>query len=343
MSQLNIGWAEAEFVLTKPVSVIGQFAERISEYIEKPITATALAVEANGEQMVLCSVDLVAVSVSLLGEVRKRLQANNAGLDPMKVVLAATHTHTAPGYKGYGAMDFVRTMLEAELPPDKKYIERADTKRDDLMTEDELLEEISSKIVKAVLDAWENRAEGSYVNTFGRAVVGQCRRVTYSDDSAQMWGDTNTAVFSALEGGNDSGIELLYVFNEKKKLTGVVANLACTAQCVQHRSIVSPDFWGETKMLLRKRFGEDLFLLPLCSVAGDQCPVDLVRWVEPESDLNDPNLTRNNPPRRKADPSMFDLAGMRKAGKRVAREIMDVYLRGWMKYSQMFPLFIRYI
>ena len=66
----------------------------------------------------------------------------------------------------------------------------------------------------------------------------------------------------------------------------------------------------------------------LCGPAGDQCPVDLVRWVEPESDLHDPNCKRNNPPKRKADPSMFDLAGMRKTGKRIAREIIDVYEEG---------------
>ena len=131
-----------------------------------------------------------------------------------------------------------------------------------------------------------------------------------------------------LEGGNDSGIELLYVFDDKRNLTGIVANLACPAQCVQHRLFVSPDFWGEAKMLVRKHFGEHIFLLTQCSAAGDQCPVDLVRWVEPESDVNDPNLKRNNPPRRKADPSMFDLAGMRKAGKRIADEIINVYDEG---------------
>jgi hypothetical protein len=131
-----------------------------------------------------------------------------------------------------------------------------------------------------------------------------------------------------MEGGNDSGIELLYVFDKNKKLQGVVANLACPAQCVQHRLFISPDFWGETKMLLRKHFGEDIFLLPLCSAAGDQCPVDLVRWVEPYTDVNDPNLKRNNPPKRKADPSMFDLDGMRKAGKRIANEIIEVYNEG---------------
>jgi len=50
--------------------------------------------------------------------------------------------------------------------------------------------------------------------------------------------------------------------------------------------------------------------------------------VEPYSDVNDPNLKRTNPPKRKADPSMFDLAGMHKAGKRIANEIIEVYNEG---------------
>ncbi len=337
MGQLKFGWAEEEFVLTKPVSLHGQFAERISEYIEKPVGATALAVEADGEQMVLCSVDLVGVSAFLMDTVRELLQDNTMGLDPMKVVVSATHPHTAPGYagiginrtSGYGGCKSFRALIEAELPADKKYIESADVSGNDaIMDDDTLLKEISSKIAKAVLDAWNRRKAGSFSNAFGRAAVGMCRRVCYSDGSAQMWGDANRAVFTHLEGGNDSGIELLYVFDENQKLTGVVANLACPAQCVQHRLFVSPDFWGEVKVRLRQHFGEDVFLLPQCSAAGDQCPVDMIRWVDPESDVNDPNLKRENPPKRKADPSMFDIAGMKKVGKRIANEIIDVYDEG---------------
>ena len=55
MAQLNIGWSEISITPDKKVSLCGQFAERISEYVEKPITATAMAVECGGDQMVLCS------------------------------------------------------------------------------------------------------------------------------------------------------------------------------------------------------------------------------------------------------------------------------------------------
>ena len=336
MSKLHFGWAEVDLTPDKKVSLAGQFAERISQYVEKPITATAMAVEADGEQMVLVSCDLVGTSYNLVEAIREKLADNTVGLDPMKVVYSAIHTHTAPVYprqnrtaSATGMSHSFRSLLESELPADKKYVESANvTANPEIITSQEMLELLIDRLTKVTLEAWNNRAPGSYSNAFGRAVVGLCRRAAYSDGSAQMWGDTNTAVFTELEGGNDSGIELMYVFNEQNELTGIVANLACPAQCVQHRHFVSPDFWGEVKMLLRKHFGEHIFLLAQCSAAGDQCPVDLIRWVEPESDLDDPNSKRNNPPKRKADPSMFDLAGMRKTGKRIANEIIEVYNEG---------------
>ena len=334
MSTLKFGWSEKSITPDKKISLAGQFAERISQYVEKPLTVTAFAVDSGDDQMVMVSCDLGSVGYSLVKAVRENIAGKIPGLDPMKVVLSAIHTHTGPVYPSTRRLPEAagtgsKFMLQDILPAGKKYVEKENISANpEIATKQEVMELLVKQISAAIAEAWENRKPGSFTNAFGRAVVGMCRRATYSDGSAQMWGDTNTAMFVGLEGGNDSGIELLYVFDEAKKLTGIVANLACPAQCVQHRLFVSPDFWGEVKMLLRKRFGEEIFLLAQCSAAGDQCPVDLVRWVEPESDLHDPNCKRNNPPKRKADPSMFDLAGMRKTGKRVAREIIDVYEEG---------------
>ena len=352
MSNFKIGWSEISITPDKKISLAGQFAERISEYVEKPLMATAMAVSTDTEQMVICACDLVNVSGALMEEVRNRLAGNTLGLDPNKFIASAIHTHTGPNYGGRssdtlkqkdefaGQSSGFRGLLESQLPPDKHYVENAKVSNNpDVMVGDEMFYFLAERIAKVVLDAWANRAPGSFTNAFGRAAVGMCRRVSYSDGTAQMWGNAETAVFTQLEGGNDSGIELMYVYGENNELTGIVANLACPAQCVQHRLFVSPDFWGEAKMLLRQHFGENIFFLTLCSAAGDQCPVDLVRWVEPESDVHDPNLKRNNPHPRKADPSMFDLSGMRKAGKRIANEIISVYDEG-LDEPQTDPVFV---
>ena len=100
MSMIKIGWAEADITPAKKVSLRGQFAERISEYVEKPLTVTALAMECDGEQMILVSADLVSVPMKTLQLIRERLADNNVGLDPKKIILSAIHTHCGPGMEG---------------------------------------------------------------------------------------------------------------------------------------------------------------------------------------------------------------------------------------------------
>ena len=342
MSNIKIGWSEISITPDKKISLIGQFAERISQYVEKPLMATALVVDSGDDCAILCSCDLVSVGWNLVLAVRQRLVEMGAAFDVSKVILSAIHTHTGPGHApvrranienpdlggnvGFGTL---RAMLESYLKPGQKYVEKENVSANpEIATSGEVFDLLVDRLSTVILQAWNNRKGGSFSNAFGRVAVGMCRRAAYSDGTAQMWGDTNKAVFTELEGGNDSGLELIYVFDENKKLTGIVANLACPAQCVQHRLFVSPDFWGEVKVRLRKYFGEELFVLPQCSAAGDQCPVDLIRWVDPESDINDPNCTRDNPPKRKADPSMFDLAGMYRVGRRIANEIIQVWEDG---------------
>ena len=333
----KIGFSEIDITPHKKLSLYGQFAERISEYVEKPLTATAMAIEGDDDQLILVSCDLTGTNRFLTCAVRAALENNTAGIDTQKIILCATHTHTAYAYGGgtrsengkEGFTEILQRTLEKYLKPGQKYVQSAKVSDNpEVSTPDENFALLMERLPKVISDAWNNRREAGFVNAFGRAAVGMCRRSAYNDQTAQMWGDTNTAVFTELEGGNDSGIELLYVFDENKKLMGIVPNIACPAQCVQHRLFVSPDFWGEVKVRLRKRFGDDIYMLPLCSAAGDQCPVDLIRWVQPESDINDPNCVRVNPPKRKADPSMFDIAGMVKVGKRISNEIIDLWDEG---------------
>jgi hypothetical protein len=321
---LLIGWAEQSITPDRKVSLEGQFFERISEYVETPITATAMAVDSGSGQLVICSCDLLYIDTGLLNMVRDRVRSEDIGLDTDKIIINATHVHTAMEYEKksetYGsALD----VLAEYLPKDRPY--KAKTSSDDVLDPHEALLFLSERISLAIIQAWKSRKKAYYANGFGRAPVGMCRRVVYKDGSAKMWGDTDSEDFMNLEGGNDSGIELLYVFDDMRKLTGVVANVACPAQVVEHRSFISSDYWGKVRILLRERFDTGLYVLGLCSAAGDQCPRDLIRWVEPETPIDDPNISRKNRTERTADTSMFDINGTWKVGKRIADEIADVY------------------
>ncbi len=329
MGKIYVGWAEESIIPEKKASLAGQFFERISEYVESDITVTALAVEADGEQMIMASADLVKITDGQMKLSREKLAKLAPDFDTDKLIVAVTHTHTsllADSNDAGPSSPIASTteIIESYLPEGQKYEEKV-TPDDSVCTPKEALELITDKIALAAYKAWSSRAEAYYTNEFGRAAVGMNRRVCYDDGTAKMWGDTNSANFIGLEGGNDSGIELLYFFDKNKKLTGVAANIACPSQILEQRSFISADFWGRTKAYLRERFGEDIYLLSLCGAGGDQCPRDLVRWVEPETPIDDPNIDRQHVIERKADPSMFDIKGCNRVGRRIANEIIAVY------------------
>ena len=109
MSTLKIGWSEISITPDKKISLAGQFAERISEYVEKPLTVTALALESGDTQGVIVSCDLGSVAWTLVEDVRARLAENKEGLDPKYVIISAIHTHTGPSYAAP-----VREIYDAE-------------------------------------------------------------------------------------------------------------------------------------------------------------------------------------------------------------------------------------
>jgi hypothetical protein len=87
-----------------------------------------------------------------------------------------------------------------------------------------------------------------------------------------MYGKTNTPDFSHLEGYEDHSVNLLYTWDQNIKLTGVLINLASSSQVSEQDYLVSADYWHDTRVEVRKRLGENIFILPQCSAAGDQSP-----------------------------------------------------------------------
>lgn len=331
MDRILLGWAEEDITPKKRIRLMGQFYERVSEYVETPISVTALAVECSGDSAVFCSCDLLEVKESLMENIRKKLSEAGAfglGLDVSKVLLSAIHTHNSyvysndDDYSSSSTLSLLRCLLPGQQNDYKSLV---DVSADGIMSPDEAEELISSRIVSAVMRAWRGRAPSFIKYGFGRVPIANCRRVVYDDGTAKMWGDTDTPNFCELESGTDTGMELIYTFDERKKLTGVVVNTSCPAQVLEHRSFVSSDYFGKTKAMLREKFGKDINLLALVGAAGDQCPRDLIRWVEPETPLNDPNIVRMNPKPRLAGPSMFDIPGCVKTAKRVYDEIVSVH------------------
>ena len=320
MNKIKIGWSEVSIVPEgRKVNLVGQFYERISGEVETPIAVSALAIECGDDSVIFCACDLVGTPHSLLEDVRAALPES---FPKDKLMLSAIHTHTSIGIEGRGdGLSKVREVLESYLPKEYMYKPLVSDESPEVMNGLEARAFVIERIVKAVLEAWESRKEGYYATGFGRAAIGMCRRVCYDDGSAKMWGNSNSANFTELESGNDSGIELLFTYDENKKLTGVVANVACPSQVLEHQNFISSDYMGKTRELIKEKYGNDVGFLGLVSPAGDMCPRDLIRWVGSEVTNNDPNIPKDNRVERKADPSMFEVKGANLAAKRVANEI----------------------
>ncbi|HUT36289.1 MAG TPA: hypothetical protein VNE39_22565 [Planctomycetota bacterium] len=272
--RLSIGWAAADITPPEPVALCGQFQIRVSRRVNDPLSATALAIEARDEngvldQAVLVSTDVVALRRRDLERVRELVKPRAPDLDPAKILIGATHTHTAPVLvdareEGYHPHDIMPTFVYRV--PEKGVMQPRD-----------YAELFAARVADAVVEAWKGRKPGGVSWSLAYAVVGHNRRAHYSNGRSQMYGATDRPDFDTFESTFDPGVELLFTWDAEQKLTGVVVNLACTSQEVESADYVSADFWHDARLELRKRHGEGLFVLPQCSAAGDQSPHLLFR------------------------------------------------------------------
>ncbi len=281
--ELFIGWAQTDITPTKPVLLRGQFHARVSEGVRDPITATVLTLETkeNGlrqDTAIMVSCDVVAISNALRDEVRRRVAHRTSEIDPTKILLNATHTHTAP--------ELDASM--SDTPMGSFHLDLG------AMDPAEYVSFAAERIADAILQAWQQRAPGGISFGLGRAVVGRNRRWSSFDGLSTMYGNTDDPNFSHIEGYEDHALHVLCTWSADRKLTGMIVNLACPSQVSEHEFQVSADFWHETRQRLRERFSDSLFVLPQCAPAGDQSPHPIFRKPAEERMLRLRGITRRD-------------------------------------------------
>jgi len=300
---LRIGWASRDVTPDRPVLLRGQFHVRVSNEVRDPLTVTALALDTGADHCIMVSMDRVTIPDELRDGVRARLRNMElSGLDPQKVFMSATHTHTAPHV----------------LPPDNPSIaipwEAAGA---EVMPPAEYGQFLIEQTADCIAEAWNARRPGGVSWGRGYAVVGFNRRQVKRDGTAQMYGDTSTADFSHIEGYEDHGVELLFTHAPDGRLTGMVVNLACPSQVTESALFVSADFWHEARCEIRSRFGDDVFILPQCSAAGDQSPHPMLNKRAEMRMLRLKGLCEKD--------EEFRFAQRVEIGRRIAAAVEDVY------------------
>src|SRR5512147_1527558 len=97
-AELRIGGATTSITPDQPVALDGHRNLRISNKIESPVTATALAWESRDgdkvlDQAIMVSCDLVGIRDGILNKMREKVKPRLADFDARKLFMNATHTH----------------------------------------------------------------------------------------------------------------------------------------------------------------------------------------------------------------------------------------------------------
>ncbi len=261
---LHVGWSSVNITPDQPVMLSGQFSVRVSQGVADPVTATVLALETRDDQAVMVSCDLVGIETSILHLTRQKLEGKIDGFDVRKLFMNATHTHSGP-------------VMKEGLYPRQALPVMAPAAYAELLTD---------RIAAVVLEAWNRRQPGGFSRAYGHAVVGHNRRAWYSDGHAEMYGQTDRKDFDCLEGCEDHGVDMLFFWDVNRRLTGLVVNLACPSQVSEQSKEVTADYWHEVRTVLRKTMGQEIFIMPQCSAAGDQSPHFLLHGREEEDMRN---------------------------------------------------------
>lgn len=237
-SRLYVGRATVDITPKLPVAVTGQFHLRVAKEAETPLTANVLVIETRegaGQKdlAVMVSCDVLYIPTDLMPLLREEVGRRVQGLDTRKIVLNATHTHTAP------------VLREGEYAVPRQGVTQVQEYRSFFV----------SRIAEGIARAWNERAEASVAWGLSYAVVGYNRRVSYADGTAGMSSKTNLPEFRNMEGPEDHDINTLFFWNKQQELIAMVIGVASPSQEVEGRAAVHADYWDSVRKGIYQKYG----------------------------------------------------------------------------------------
>ena len=250
-SELHVGAASVDITPNKAVALWGQFGLRLSTKPDTPLTANVVALQSGEARTTFVSLDLLQLPEVFVQAIRDAVARKDDSIDVEKIVLTATHTHTAP-------------VLRPGTP--------GIPVNDQTMTVKETISFLADKISDGIVAAWKNVAPGKMSYGLDRNSIGFSRRAVYADGSAKMYGNTNRADFVNLEGMDDDDVGSIFFYGRQDNLTAIIVNVACPAQVVESQSNINADFWLPVRDYLKTRYGDQVVVLGWGGASGDMSP-----------------------------------------------------------------------
>jgi putative membrane-bound dehydrogenase-like protein len=253
-----VGVAKTDITPPYPIRLSGfGFRRAESAGVRQQIWAKALAIGTDAEKpVVLIAVDNLGVPDDLVQELARRLQ-QKAGLEPARLAVTASHTHTAPMLKGV-----VPTLFGMPIPPDhQEHIDR-------------YTREFTDKLEKVALEALKDRRPAQLAWGIGKVTFAVNRRT---------------------KGGPvDHDLPLLAVRAPDGKLRALYVNYACHCVTLSDNKI-SGDWAGYAQEHLERSHPGTVALCsvgcgadsnPRSGVLGDRADVASQQGEEVAAEMN---------------------------------------------------------
>lgn len=262
---LRVGMAEED--ITPPVGfpMAGYYHERLAEGSLDPLKAKAIVFRDGDREAALVVCDLIGIATDLSREVRRRA-SEKTGIPAENIVLAATHSHTAPDYM---KELYLKLGREGQEPLRAAYIEK-------LMNGPvEAIARAHAAAKPAALEA------GSATQT---VPVAFNRRFVMRDGSVRTWMNFDNPDVVRSAGPIDPEIALLSIRGDDGKPRGVVSNFALHLDTVGGQKW-SADYPYHLAESLRKSLGPDLVSIFGTGCCGDINHVDPRRRDRNKADV----------------------------------------------------------
>lgn len=204
---VEVGMAQRDITPPDGFPMAGYYHERLAEGTIDPLMAKAIVFRQGKTSAALVVCDLIGVTADLASAIRTEA-AKASGIPYEAIVVAATHSHTAPDY--YKA-------LEAVLKGD-----RSDAKRSAYI--DKLIAEPAAAVADAAKAAATCRLEAG--STAQKTPVSFNRRFVMRDGSVRTWQSYANKETIKAAGPIDPEIGMLMVKSAAGEPLGVVSNFA---------------------------------------------------------------------------------------------------------------------
>lgn len=318
---LYIGTASTDITPPLPVALLGQFHMRIAHTVISPLIVNVVALESREnnqliETTVFAACDLTVIPPSLIKSVREEVKKRISEFDTDKIILTATHTHTAPVLGN-----------ENLTYPIPKEITQIDTYH----------KLVTTRVAEAIEKAWKNRQPGTVSWGLSQAAVGYNRRSTYSNGKTVLVGGANTPLYRGPEGVDDHDVNTLFFWNKKGKLIALNINVPAPAQLMGGDTTVNADFWHDARIELKKKFGNDICVIGWVGAAGNQGLSALYRKTAEQRMLKLRGVTKSQEVARRiaiAVQDAYDVVQNDKHDQVIMKHKMDTLMLPYRKMTE---------